>query len=77
MGMNLTYIAKSVFSVGRTPATAAETVKGVVKEERAHTRQVITALQEDCPHCCHKKPRWSLKPHASQVVLSVSDFLGF
>lgn len=77
VGINLTYTAKSVFSVGRTPATAAETVKGAVKEERAHTREVITVLQEDCPHCCHKKPRRSLKPQASQVVLSVSDFLGF
>jgi len=50
VGINLTYIAKSVFSVERTertPATAAETVKGAVKGEQAHTRQVITALGKD------------------------------
>ena len=35
------------FLVERTPATAAETVKGAVKGEQAHTRQVITALGKD------------------------------
>lgn len=30
-----------------------------------------------CSHSCHKKPHWSLKPHSSQVVSSVSNFLGF